>query len=151
MHALEPCRTIALRLTFSGVCGVSLSQPAGRDCDHTHPRACADMTTNVQYVHPVRAEMLRVAPRDSAARSDRPACAVPCPCRCACAPMDLAQRVLHISPTFRGPRSSSFNRHSPRLPVADAFACLRARRLPLCVLACLVATWGWLVVGVRSW
>ena len=58
-----------------------MSQPAGRDCDHTHPRACADMTANVQHVHSVRAEMLRVAPRDPAARCDRPACAVPCQCR----------------------------------------------------------------------
>ena len=81
MHALEPCRTVALRLTFSGV-RRRAPCPGPRGAIVTIlTHVLADMTTNVQHIHPARAEMLRVASRHPAARPDRSACAVLCPCR----------------------------------------------------------------------
>ena len=56
---------------FVAAAAAALSQLAARDYEHPYPRARAEITTNIHFVYPVRAEMLWVAFRDPAARSDR--------------------------------------------------------------------------------
>ena len=151
MSQLEYHCTLSLSSLFVGDGIAALSQLAGRDYDHPYPRACAEMTPNIQPVHRVRAEMLLVAEGElqSQIRSVGASGALG---TAACFLRDGPHATsTSYQPTFPGATSISVQQTTSSSASRGHFDRSRARRLPLCVLVCPESSWRWLIFRVREW